>query len=246
MAKNSYKDESGDKQYFTIIPNYIANHSSANDQALYFQMKRIAGEKEGVCYASEKYFKDKLKIGSKALKKSIQYLLDNKWIQDAGIQEMETKGGIQKSHLYIVKDIWGMNVNYYKGVSESRPLNVKGVSESNQRGVQKESKGGRFQATKKNKEKKNIKKTNIFSSYKQKINSGSILTDKAKKKIVSRLKIFTEDQLLKAIDNFSKAKWWMENNSSRGIAWFFHSDDRIDQFINLKSSNKSKIEKMYG
>ena len=71
MIKNKYKDKSGDKRYFTMIPNYIANHSSANDQALYFQMKRLAGDNE-TCYASEKYFKDRLKIGSKALKKSIK------------------------------------------------------------------------------------------------------------------------------------------------------------------------------
>jgi len=139
------KNESGDRKYFTIIPNYIANHSSANDQALYLQMKKIVGDREGVCYASEKYFKDKLKIGSKALKKSIKYLIDHKWIEEAGMREVETRGGIQMVKTYLIKDIWKMNVEYYQGVSESEPLSKRqGVSESNQRGVQKEQKGVAF------------------------------------------------------------------------------------------------------
>lgn len=139
--RKGYIDETNDKQYFTIIPNYIANHSSAVDQALYLQMKKIVGEGEGVCYASEKYFKSKLKIGSKSLKKSIKYLLKHGWIKDAGVKEIQTAGGIQKAHCYIVKDIWQKNIDYYKGVSKRNPPKpkgcskvVKGVSESSQRG----------------------------------------------------------------------------------------------------------------
>ncbi len=138
------KDNSQDKKYFTIIPNYIANHSTANDQALYFQMKRLVGDEENICYASEKYFKNQLGIGSKALKKSIKYLLDHGWIEHAGIRETMTEGGKQKINTYIVKDIWKMNMEYFQGVSESEPLNSQGVLERNSRGVQKESKGVAF------------------------------------------------------------------------------------------------------
>jgi len=160
------KNESGDRKYFTIIPNYIANHSSANDQALYLQMKKIVGDREGVCYASEKYFKDKLKIGSKALKKSIKYLIDHKWIEEAGMREVETRGGIQMVKTYLIKDIWKMNVEYYQGVSESEPLSKRqGVSESNQRGVQKEQKGVAFEQQRRTYN-KNYKK-NLSSSKKK-------------------------------------------------------------------------------
>ena len=44
--------------------------------------------------------------------------------------------------------------------------------------------------------------------------------------------------------NFSQEDWWMENNSHRGLAWFFHSDDRIDQFINLKVNIKKTITRI--
>lgn len=140
------QDNSQDKKYFTIIPNYIANHSTANDQALYFQMKRLAGDNE-LCFASEKYLKTKLGIGTKALKKALEYLLEKGWIEFAGFREVQTPGGNQKIKTYIVKDIWKMNVEYFdKGVSEREPLiKSKGVSESNSRGVQKEPKGCSFE-----------------------------------------------------------------------------------------------------
>ena len=87
-----------------------------------------------------------------------------------------------------------------------------------------------------NKNKKNI--NNIYIRYKEKINSGSRLTESSRKKIISRLKTFSELELLKAIDNFAGDNWWMENNAHRGVAWFFNSDDRIDQFLNLKGKSQ--------
>ncbi len=168
------KDNSQDKKYFTIIPNYIANHSTANDQALYFQMKRLAGDNE-ICFASEKYLKDKLGIGSKALKKSLEYLLKREWIEFAGYRDVETAGGNQQIKTYIVKDIWKMNIEHFdKGVSEREPLSKsKGVSESNQRGVQKEAKGVAFEQQRRtitNNIKKNIYFDSFWSIYPRKEN----------------------------------------------------------------------------
>ena len=59
MEKIRINYDSSDRKYFTIIPNYIANHSTANDQALYFQMKKHAGE-DGECYVSQKTLMEKL------------------------------------------------------------------------------------------------------------------------------------------------------------------------------------------
>jgi hypothetical protein len=42
--KVKINDESGDHKYFSLLPHYILNHSTAVDQALYMQMKRYAGE----------------------------------------------------------------------------------------------------------------------------------------------------------------------------------------------------------
>jgi len=75
---------------------------------------------------------------------------------------------------------------------------------------------------------------NIFEHFGKIIKSTSRLTQSAKLKITTRLKTFSVEELKTAIDQFSKDEWWVENNSNRGVAWFFHNDDRIDQFLNLE------------
>lgn len=74
----------------------------------------------------------------------------------------------------------------------------------------------------------------IYKHYQEKINKGSKLLDKAKEKIKARLKVYSLDDLKKAMDNFSADGWWMKNNAHRGVAWFFHSDERIEQLMNMK------------
>lgn len=80
---------------------------------------------------------------------------------------------------------------------------------------------------------KNFMTAILFKNYRGQI-IDCMCTDKALKKIFARLKTFTPAELSRAIKNFSNDKWWMEHNSHRGIAWFFNSDDRVEQFLNLK------------
>jgi len=90
----------------------------------------------------------------------------------------------------------------------------------------------------------NVNVINIYNIYKQLINKNSILTDKAKVKIKTRLKNYTEQDLLKAMENFSKNAWRMENNADKGIAWFFDNDDRIDQFMNMKNESTNTVNNL--
>lgn len=115
MTKLQLIDESGDKKYFTQIPNYIANHSTANDQALYFQMKRYAGE-DGKCFATSETLMRKLGIGRKAYNKSLKYLLDKQWVKFVG-----TIGGKTRPiKTYAIVDIWKINILEYEKIpSES-------------------------------------------------------------------------------------------------------------------------------
>ena len=81
----------------------------------------------------------------------------------------------------------------------------------------------------------------VFEHYQNKILKNSKLTPGAESKISTRLVIWSEEELIKAITNFSRDPWWMENNASRGVAWFFHSDDRIDSFVNMKPRSKPGV-----
>ena len=117
MAKLNIQDESGDRKYFTQIPNYIANHSTANDQALYFQMKRYAGE-DRKCFATEKTLMKKLGIGKKAYDKSLNYLLEKKWIRFVGT----TEGKTRPIKTYSIVDIWKINVLEYEEIGSESTL----------------------------------------------------------------------------------------------------------------------------
>jgi hypothetical protein len=117
------EDNSGDKEFFTIIPNYILNHSTATDQALYLQLKRLAGDgKKNYCYPSYSYLIKKLCIGKKAIKKSLNYLIEHKWIESLGKRQIMTAGGQQWVNAYRINNLWQINSNYYKGGVERDPL----------------------------------------------------------------------------------------------------------------------------
>ena len=90
MSDIKIQDESGDRDFFTIIPNYIANHSTANDQALYFQMKRYARE-DGKCFATQETLIKKMGIGTRAYNKSLKYLISKGWISYVGMTKGKTR-----------------------------------------------------------------------------------------------------------------------------------------------------------
>jgi len=137
----SIQDDSGDKEFFTIVPNYILNHSTALDQALYLQLKRLSGDgKTNYCYPSVKYLMKNLGVGKKALRKSFEYLLKNKWIDFLGKKRVMTAGGHQWINTYKINNIWKVNTDYYKGGSERTPLSKGGLKEL--KGGLKEPKGG--------------------------------------------------------------------------------------------------------
>ena len=133
------QDGSGDKEFFTIVPNYILNHSTAIDQALYLQMKRLAGDgRKEYCYPSFRYLQKQLGVGATTLRKSIKYLVEHKWIDNLGKRQVHTSGGMQWVNAYKINNIWDLNSKEYKGVSKQTPLNkgvsknAKGVSENEQ------------------------------------------------------------------------------------------------------------------
>lgn len=116
MTQNKFKilDGSGDKKYFSIIPHYIVNHSSAYEQSLYLVMKRIAGE-EGECFASPKIIGEIMKVSENTVKKYRKKLLDRGWIEKTG----QRKSGKTSQLIdeYKIVDLWKLNIKLYSKVS---------------------------------------------------------------------------------------------------------------------------------
>ena len=143
------QDGSNDKKYFTIIPNYILNHSTMWDREVYVQMKRIAGE-QGTCWTSRKTLATQCGMSPRRLDKSIDYLLEHKWIKQVGTKRVGTAGGTQQVNEYKVTDLWDLNNNYYKdkGVAPETIPYDKGIARIEQRGSTDEAKGIAHGATK--------------------------------------------------------------------------------------------------
>jgi hypothetical protein len=175
MDRIHVHDDSGDRKYFTMIPNYIANHSTANDQALYLQMKKHAGE-DGECFVSEKTLQEKLGIGRYALQTSFKYLLSHNWIKYIGLKDVNTAGGVQKVKSYKMVDIWKLNVNEYekdKGMLIQTPPIPKGVvklaqgvAETAQRGANSNDKEEPFNKNSEEENTLSLKRKELVKKYK--------------------------------------------------------------------------------
>ena len=110
--KIKIEDGSNDRKYFTMIPNYVLNHSTATAQALYLQLKRLAGE-GGVAYPGRRFLQKQLGISYPTLTKEFKYLLEKKWIDFVGTQLIKTDGGLQNVNGYRIIDLWRINVEHY-------------------------------------------------------------------------------------------------------------------------------------
>jgi len=75
--------------------------------------------------------------------------------------------------------------------------------------------------------------TAAFEAYRTAIQPRARLLPAARDKIRRRLNTYSLEELLQAVANFAADAWYMQHNAHRGAAWFFHSDDRIEQFTNL-------------
>lgn len=141
---------------------------------------------------------------------------------------------------------WAFNKNFIKWKLVNKPLLVKKKKRTSKQTVTRTSKQT---VTHKRKSKEILQKKKkytkeieqIYEAYKEGVQENSRLTDLASKKIGKRLSVYSKDELLKAISNFAGDKWWMEKNASRGLAWFFKSDDRIEGFINMKGGRKKNF-----
>ena len=109
MKKYNIIDESGDRKYYTQIPNMVINHSTSNEQSLYLIMKRLAGE-QGSCYASLNTLSKKMGTHKTTVAKTITKLLKRKWIRE--IEPIKVIGG--KVRQFVMVDLWKQNIKEYK------------------------------------------------------------------------------------------------------------------------------------
>ncbi len=160
MKSFNFKNESGDKKYFTQIPNMIVNHSTAYEQSLYLIMKRLAGE-GGQCFASMNFLAKKMGVDKKTVTSTIAKLLKRQWIQET--PKTKVRGGSVRT--FVIIDLWKLNMdNYESGRQVPTPESGRITDESGRQIPE----SGRQTDTKKNSNK--IYKKETFISLNNLIN----------------------------------------------------------------------------
>lgn len=125
MKNTIIKDESGDRKYFTQIPNIIVNHSTAYEQSLYLIMKRLAGDEKGICYASLNWLAKKMGVHKTTVSKVITKLLKREWIKE--IKPKIVKGG--RVRQFVIVDLWKLNIlNYESGAKMTTSDTLSGAN----------------------------------------------------------------------------------------------------------------------
>lgn len=106
--KFTITDDSDDRKYFTLVPNYIINHSSHYEQSLYLVMKRLAGE-QGSCFATQLTLANIMKCSQPTVSRSIDYLISHGWLKCIGTRPGKTRPVKE----YKIVDIWKKNMDFY-------------------------------------------------------------------------------------------------------------------------------------
>ena len=118
------QNDSGDKDFFTIIPNYIIDNTDAIQRALYIEMKRYAGE-NGSCFATQETMQNRLGIGKKAFVKALDFLLAEGWVSYMGFTRRKTR----PVKTYKINNIWAKNSTHYKKIPLKRAVSLKDTSQ---------------------------------------------------------------------------------------------------------------------
>lgn len=237
-------DHSGDRKYFTMIPNYIINHSTAYEQAIYLYMKRTAGEK-GTCWLSPIDIANSLGCSSNTVRKYQKELLRRGWIKIIG-----SRGKTKPTNEYEIVDLWDLNMRHYVEKHEEKESsnNEQSPKESsnNEKKVQPLNLESSTIGNKEDIIKKNYNNiyTRIFSFWNSKnIVAHRKLTDKMKRSINGRLRDdYQEDEIKTAIENYSiilngqeffwNHRWTLQDFLQRGF------DKFLD--INIAKENYKK------
>jgi len=122
--KFNIKDESQERKYFSIVPNYIVNHSTLEERGFYLTLKRIAGENSTVRYSARDLAK-MCGISDDTVYRLLQSLVRRGWIREAG----KIPTGHKPRQTYAIVNLWKKNIDFYdKEENRTGAVNVDKVA----------------------------------------------------------------------------------------------------------------------
>lgn len=228
---------------FIMIPTVLSEDKNIRptDEKLYGYIYWLTKLKNEQCAASNETLASLIGTTARTVQASLERLEKGGFIKR--ILEKREDGGTSRKEI-IPLIVFGLGVDVQTSVggdqlnARTRPNGDEGIR-SNER----HNNNIYINKSIELEEGNSVKK--IFDSYQTKIQPGCKWIDSARQKIRTRLGVYSEEELLRAIDLFSKDSWWMENNSTRGATWFFNSDSRIEQFLGIKPRGAEVVKGIY-
>lgn len=107
--EDKFVDESGDRKYFTQIPNIIIDTLNCKEMALYIHIKRKAGDK-GIFSQGKERSAEQLGISAKTHRKYLKSLINKGFIKFDGTRRY---GQNRSVDVYRITDIWLENTEFY-------------------------------------------------------------------------------------------------------------------------------------
>lgn len=162
MAKEylQFEDESGDKQYFAIIPYIIINGYTAEESGVYAYIKRKCGEsKGGTWFETKSEVAKKLGISPKTFRKILRKLEKGKRIIKVGTKILKTS----PIDVYKITDIWKENVLAYQKKRKGKKTSLS--NETKREGEKRPLREGEKRPPKKNPIKKKHNINNIVNYF---------------------------------------------------------------------------------
>jgi len=247
MGNIQIVDKSNDRKYFSLIPNYIVNHSNHWEQSLYLVMKRIAGE-NGTCFTSQKTLAKLMGCSQQKVSMVVKLLEKRGWIRKTG----RVIGKTKSINEYEIIDLWEINIAYYKKQDDKLPYSSELKTEIKTSyygdsslsepklpcgeelsyhpgGIEEE------HIYKKNIIKKNIY-DEIFNFYLEKSGNKERLTQEKLRLLKTRMKTFSVEDIKLAITHAYEDNFYSGNNDRGWKAtfyWIMKNDEHVERLINL-------------
>ena len=227
--------------YFGIIPASVRYADIAMGAKLIYSELTALCQKEGYCWASNKYFSQLYGTSSKTISNWINDLKNHDFIS---VEIYQDKGNMRKIWLNVglgvrKKTSKGMEENFQRGMEENFIYNnTRNNNKNNNKYVEKESLRPEQKETEKNEV---IEKDQVFIQQIHKVLGGKgklRAVEKPISMLKKRRKRFSDDEIATAVLHLSKSPFHMGKNE-RGwhadVQFILRSDDQVEKWLNDES-----------
>jgi len=244
------------KGYAICLNEWLDDDRISGELNLLLRISSLTAEK-GFCFASNDFFAEKLKMTTVNVSRKISKLKKLGYIEieaekrgcqiikrEIRLTKMLTHG-YQKCYSTVNKNVKDNNtsINNNKNISKDISKDEQEIKTNSSSSLN----GSSLKKEKENfaKEKESSEFKEIFDYFNKKASSRLKPTNGKRKQLNTRLKLFTMDEIKKAIDNWTTNEWIQENNFKGRWDSLFRSDDQLEKWVNQVNKSSQPPQPKY-